>query len=236
MERDVKIEQDIIDMLIERPISFKIEQRRFNLYPPTLGKMYVVSSLLEKASLTSDYILSNPYEASLSYVITYPEDACRVLSYYTLRKYEEIFDVELVDERAEYFREHLDVGELTQLLVLALQKEDVATFIKYLHIDREKESMQKVLDCKKKENNNYSFGGLSVYGSLVDVLCERYHWTLDYLLWGISFANVKMLLDDKVTSIYLTDEEKKKCRVSQDRNVVNGDDINCVEYIKQMMM
>ena len=69
---------------------------------------------------------------------------------------------------------------------------------------------------------------------MIDHLAQRYGWSMDYIVWGISFKNVQMLLADMVTSINLTDEEAKKCRVSNDRNFISGDDMNNIEKIKQM--
>jgi hypothetical protein len=61
-------------------------------------------------------------------------------------------------------------------------------------------------------------GGSSLWGSLFDVVLEKYHWTFDYLLWGISFVNVHMLLSD---SIYhsIGDGQTKS-----DNEIINADD------------
>lgn len=61
-------------------------------------------------------------------------------------------------------------------------------------------------------------GGSSLWGSLFDVVLEKYHWTFDYLIWGISFVNVHMLLSD---SIYhsIGDGQTKA-----DNEIINADD------------
>lgn len=61
-------------------------------------------------------------------------------------------------------------------------------------------------------------GGSSLWGSLFDVVLEKYHWTFDYLIWGISFVNVHMLLSD---SIYhsIGDGQTKS-----DNEIINADD------------
>lgn len=58
---------------------------------------------------------------------------------------------------------------------------------------------------------NRVIGGRSIWGSLLDTVLQKYHWTLEYLLWGISFQNVRMLLSDTVSTT--TEEE-----------VINADD------------
>jgi len=56
---------------------------------------------------------------------------------------------------------------------------------------------------------------------LIDVVLQKYHWTYDYLLWGISYQNVQMLLADNMSTT--TEEE-----------VIDADDPNNRERIKEM--
>lgn len=61
-----------------------------------------------------------------------------------------------------------------------------------------------------------------MWGNLLDVVLSKYHWTLDYLLWGISYQNVQMLLADTIST---TKEEE----------VINADDPRNREKIKEML-
>lgn len=69
--------------------------------------------------------------------------------------------------------------------------------------------------------SNRVIGGRSIWGGLLDVVLQRYHWTLDYLLWGVSYQNVQMLLADQTST---TSEEE----------IINADDPRNREKIKQM--
>jgi hypothetical protein len=53
---------------------------------------------------------------------------------------------------------------------------------------------------------------------MFDILMGRYHWTMDYLLWGISYTNVQMLLSDTVQVCY-TDMGP-----TDSRQVISADD------------
>lgn len=44
-------------------------------------------------------------------------------------------------------------------------------------------------ELSKKVQNQYVFGGKSIWGALIDAACERYGWTFDYVVWGISYNN-----------------------------------------------
>ena len=61
-----------------------------------------------------------------------------------------------------------------------------------------------------------------MWGSVFDVVITKYGWTLDYLLWEISFVNVQMLLSDTISFI---DEENE---------IINADDPRNRERIKEM--
>ena len=235
MAEDSKIiEQSIADTIIERPYGFKVDGRRFYLYPITLGKTYLLSRIMERLRLNQSIININPYLEALRLVNEKTEDACRLITYHTIKDKDELFDNDFIEERMDYLATRLSKEELAQLLIIILTPENLDVFLKHLKIDKEKEDMAKVMKCKKDSGNSYSFGGKSIYGSMIDYLAQRYGWTLDYIVWGISYNNIKMLLADVVTSIHLTDEEKKRCRVSNDRNFISGDDINNIEKIKKM--
>lgn len=234
MDKDVLIEQNIIDTLIERPYEFAINGTRFFLYPPTFGKIQLCMRILADGGIDANSALVNPYQTALNYILANTDDACRILAYHTMRNKYSLFNETKVSKRMEFFKNSLSVEELTSLFMLTLTFDNVATFCKHLGIDKEKEAMMKVLKAKKENGNTFTFGGKSVWGAMIDVLCERYHWTLDYIMWGISYSNIRMLLEDKVNTIYLTDEEMKRCRVPNDRTFINADDKNNIELIKAM--
>ena len=234
MAEDKKlIDMNIADTLIERPHGFKVTQRQFYLYPVTLGKTYLISRLVECLDINLDIIKANPYMEALRLCQDKKEVVCRILSYHTINKKEELFDCDLVQERCDFFLKELDVDSLSQLLVMALSEGDVSVYTKHLGIDKEKEWQAKAMRAKNN-NNSLVFGGKSIYGTLIDTACERYGWTLEYVVWGISYANLQLLLADSVTSIYLSDEERKRINIPKDRRVINADDPENMAKIKAM--
>ena len=168
------IDMDIADTIIERPHGFKVNQRQFYLYPVTLGKTYLISRLVECLGINLEIIKANPYMEALRICQEKKESVCRILSYHTINKKEELFDYSL------------------------------------------------------------TFGGKSIYGTLIDTACQRYGWTFEYVVWGISYANLQLLLADSVTSIYLSDEERKRVNIPQDRDIINADDPANMAKIKAM--
>ena len=71
-------------------------------------------------------------------------------------------------------------------------------------------------------------GGRSLWGNTFYLLIKEFGWTLDYILWGISFANVQMLLSDATE--YFSGDGKNK-----NKKVISADDPRNREYIMSLV-
>lgn len=188
---------------------------------------------MECLGINLEIIKANPYMEALRICQEKKESVCRILSYHTINKKEELFDYDFVQERCNFFYKEIDNDSMAQLLVMVLSERDISAYIKHLGIDKEKEWQAKAMRAKK-DNNSLTFGGKSIYGTLIDTACQRYGWTFEYVVWGISYANLQLLLADSVTSIYLSDEERKRVNIPQDRDIINADDPANMAKIKAM--
>ena len=239
------IDMDISDALIEKPYPFTIEaegqrERHFFLYPVTLGKFNLLQRHMENLDIDTKNIQISPYLEALRVVSTKKDEVCKIFAYHTLKKKRDLFDVKLVNETAEFIRDNSSDEELASLLIYILTKDDVVQFKKHLGITKENDRLANVLRAKRKaqkSNNNYSFGAKSIYGTLIDPICERYKWPYDYVIWGVSLTNLQMLLGDMPQEIYLSDDEKSKIPSSllnEDDDVINADDKDNTQMILSM--
>ena len=64
--------------------------------------------------------------------------------------------------------------------------------------------------------------------------CEKLNMTPQQIVWDISYSFLQMLMADAITSVYLTDEEKKELRISNDRTFIDADDPENMAKIKVM--
>ena len=85
----------------------------------------------------------------------------------------------------------------------------------------------------KDGSSSITVGGASIYGQLIDTAAERYGWSYDYIMWGVSMTNLQLMLADKVDSIYLTKEEQKKARISTDNEVIDAGDPRNRELVRK---
>ena len=227
------IELDIADAVMEKPIAFSIGTKHFYLYPPTLGKIYLVSRLIDGLNIDDKKLSINPYLESYRICKEHKEVVCRILSYHSFKKKAEIQDERKIYARQSFFQSNLNEEELSQLLIVATSWDDSSKYIKHFGLDKDAQLRKRISELKDN-SNNISFGGNSVYGSIIDFACQRYGWTLDYVVWGISYINLKMLMADAITSVYLSDEERKKLHIPKDRTFINADDPENMKKIMAM--
>lgn len=226
-------EYNIADMIMEKPLEFYIEEKRYCLYPTTLGKSYLIQRLVNSLEIKAENVQINPFLEALRLCRNKVDTVARIIAYSTIKDKEKLFDESFVSQRVAYFIETIETEDLAKLLLYILTGDKVEECIRYLGLDKEREDQKKVLRVKNKGSNVLSFGGKSMYGTLIDVVCERYGWTMDYVVWGISYANLRMLMADMITTISLTDEEKKKVHLKT-KDYIDGDNPENIDRIRAM--
>ena len=231
MDDSIKIVQDIADTILDRPKGFSVGHRHFYLWPVTLGKMFLTQRIVEQLEINAQNLKLNPYVEALRLVETKKDDCCLLLAYHTLKTKKEVNNTTTVKARTNILAKELGNDDIATLLILCLTWDKTAAFMHHTKIDKELERMKEVSKCKKNKNT-FQFGGVSIYGSIIDQACERYGWTFDYVVWEISFMNLQLMLKDSIKSVYLTDEEAKKCHVPIDGRSVDGND---AELMKQVI-
>ena len=232
MEDRELLEMNIADTIIERPDGFNIGSQQFYLYPPTLGITYHLARLFKSLEADARLISANPYLEAIRLCTEKKEIVCRILSNYTFNRKEDVFDGIKVEVRAKEFSE-LAAEELATIFTIVLSGDNTEEFIKYFGIDKERLERSRIA-AVKKDNSSVTFGGNSTYGTLIDFACQRYGWTMDYVMWGISYANLKMLMADAITTIYLSEEERKLLGRGVGE-VINADDPRNRELIRRMI-
>ena len=218
------LKEDISDAIIERPVSFRYGRGRFNLYPLSLGKMQLCSRIIESAGLVNIAGGTDIYVTCLSAAMNEREKCIRLLSYVTLPG-SECMDEEKVLKRMKTFS-RIKTSDLASLIVMFLSMDKTQAIMKEFGIDKEEEKLSKAVKAKKNEEDggSVSFGGKSIWGTMIDAACERYGWTYQYVLWGISFSALQLMMSDHVKTVILSKKERKSARINDDGKVIRADD------------
>lgn len=224
------IEMDIADTIIDRPVGFTVGRRHFYLYPMTLGKFYLTKRIIESLAIDKKGLVENPFAEALRLASLKREECIMLIAYHSLQTKKELLSNRNVLIRRNLIDKELDTKDIATLLVACLSSDKTEAIAKHLGIDKEVERMRRVV-AVKDDTNTYQFGGVSMYGSIIDSACERYGWTYDYVVWEISYTNLQLMLKDSVKSVYLTDEEVKRCGIPK-QPAVNGNDLETtMQYI-----
>ena len=221
-EEKKEIEQYLADTIMERPYGFSVGERHFSLYPITLGKMYVLQRYIEQLGLRAQDI-KNISIGMLRIVMEKKDECLNIIYFHTCRTKHEVFDAQRMEETVKFFKENMTDADIASLMIMVLSGDKTEIFIKHLGIDKEQADLKKVMDVKNQsDKNSFSFGGVSIYGSFIYPLLEL-GMSWDEILWERSYTNLRLLLADKVNSVYVSEEERKRINVSRDRNRVDGD-------------
>lgn len=155
----------------------------------------------------------NPFMEALRVISMKREECCRLIAYHTLKSKEEILCKAIVQVQQKLISDFAN-KDIATLLVCILNDNLYQIIVKETGIEEEAKRMAKVT-AAKRSSGQYIFGGKTIWGSLIDAACERYGWTFDYVVWGISYGNLMLMLKDKLTSIYLSDEERKRAHLPE---------------------
>lgn len=212
MEKELISKADISDVLIERPVSFSVKGRHYAIYRPSLGKIQLLSRLLEAIGFNEFKPTDDIYYFSYVVAQGHRDDCIRLIAYSSLPS-DDCLDEGKVSKRIKEFKE-LDTEDIATILIIIFRLDRTDDIMRHFGMDKESERIDKIMKVKgKSSKNTLTFGGLSVWGSLIDAACERYGWSFQYVLWGISYSNLRLLLTDQVKTVFLTDEERKQVRM-----------------------
>ena len=204
-----EIEYDLADVVIGRPYGFTAGRKHFYLYPVTLAKMYLLKRQIDSLGIDQHVLSVNPYLEAMRLVEFNREACCRILAYHTApNTYKDLYDNRAVTIRKNYFMQELDDEALVSLLIMVLTADKTETFIRELGLDKEKERLCKVMEVKQKhDGNTLSFNGLGIFGQFIAPLKEM-GYTDNEILYEKGYSYLRLMLADKVATVYLTDEEK----------------------------
>lgn len=233
MEIKKQIEINISDAITEKPFRFTVGKRRFSIYPPTLGKTQILKNLYLMVEVDAGMLAVNPLMETLRICREKPGIVCRIIAYSTFRNRDDILNDDKVLQRAAFFREEMSTEDLATILSFLLSYDCTDEFTSYFGIDEEKITKQQIARIKG-EGSSLTFGGKSIYGLLIDFACQRYGWTMDYVVWGISYVNLSMLFADSISTVYLSEEERKKLGMGAGE-VINADDPKNRDLVRRMI-
>jgi len=204
------LNEALADAVMDRPREFFIDGKRYCLWSPTLGVSLMLGRHLESIGVDSELMSSNPGLEILRLVRERRDDVCYILAILSYRSFLELSNTATLKRRADLYSKKLSDDELGQIALLGLGGIDAGQLIKLSGLEKERNEQSRISEHKNKDGHTQVFGGRTMYGALLDATCRAYGWTKEYAVWGIDLTSLRMMLADKVDSVYLSDDDMKQ--------------------------
>ncbi len=225
------------DVIIGRPYPFELGGRYFYIYPVTLAKMFILHRQLESLGINRKILNANPYLEAMRIVRENKDVCCQILSYHTSpNTYRDLYDIESWQERHDFFMKEMVEDDMAALLINVLATDNTEDFIKHLGLDKERERMAEVMRIKDKNGSGKTvqFNGVSVLGSFIQPLMEI-GFTDSEILYEKGYTYLRLVLADKMATIYLTEEESNSVPTSLGGGLVDANDPAAMKEIASLM-
>lgn len=209
--------------MTERPRCFYVKGKPFFLNPATLGMVQVCTPLLRDLSVDQELATLSAEGEILRVCNDDRMKVCVLIAYRTCRTKEEIYNEPRIQKLANYLNSYMPLSDMASILIYIINEiqSSVDDIEEALGITDERRWLSRAIETKMKNDDHggsLTFGGRSIYGSLIGHFCKEYGWTFQYVMWGISLVNLKLLHDDEVTTISLSKEELRISGVPTDRS------------------
>lgn len=215
------IQDQITDILLTLPQGVTIGGVRYNFYAPTLGISMMAARYIKALNLSGRAIESGSTAYVMDLIRVRRADLCRLIALFTLSGKDEAWDASVIESRAARFAAHVDDVELATLLTMVLRQTDLDSIYSAVGIKADRTRQSRIAAIKKSKGSTpEQFGGHTIFGSMIDRAAERYGWTKDYIVWGIDLASLQLMMADCVSTVYLSDEERKQLGVPDRDEVV----------------
>lgn len=133
MDRDKIIESAVSDALVGRPISFELKGEKFEIHPPTLGKMQILSKLYLQLEIDEKALAEEPHLEAMRVCESKTDVVCEIMSVATINSKDELLDDAIVKDRAEFFKWNClppDFGTCLLALLAQVNYENFMTSIR----------------------------------------------------------------------------------------------------------
>jgi len=225
------------DVIIGRPHPFTLGGRQFYLYPVTLAKMFLLHRQVERLGINRALLNTSPYVEAMRLANHSRDVCCQILAYHTApNTYNDLYDIEKFNERKEFFMNEMESEDMATLLINLLSTDKTEQFIKHLGLDKERERLAKVMEIKDKNGSgtNITFNGVSVMGAFIQPLMEM-GFTDNEILFEKGYTYLRLRLADKVTSIYLTEDERQNVPTSLGGGLLDANDPEAFKELSALM-
>lgn len=226
---------DLADIITQKPHEFKVGRKLFRLYPVTLAKQLLIKRVMDGLHIDETIMQRNPYIEALRLAEVDRKACCHVLAIHaTPNSYKDLHNSKAIAERRNVF-EKMSIEDIASMLMCVLTADNTEQVIRSLGLDEERARLQEAFEVKRKNGkNNLTFGGLTIFGSFIGQLKEM-GYTDNEIIYEKGYTFLRLMLADKVTSIYMSDEELQDLSISAGGSLIDGNSPDAFDKLKESL-
>ncbi len=198
------------DALISRPNEFRAGGRTLRLYPVTLGTSLILSARIEALNPDMALLASDSMLEALRLCTEHPQEVAEIVATCTFARRRDILDNRKVRRRGAFLSAQASREDMATLLLLVLAPDGSEEAIREAGLDKQRQIQARIARIKQEEGSTETFGGKSLFGTLVVPACELFHCLPHTVIWEIPLAQLRLCLADRVNSVWLSEEERMK--------------------------
>lgn len=211
-------------------------ERLFRIWPDTLGKLFLVGRAVRRLGLRPGVMSRLAGEECLRAVRARRGDAAMVLALYDCRTMEEHFDSERLDSSVAYISANMEDADMAALLQRVLTRGGgVEAAERFYGLDVDAENRRRVARAKGAGGSSVSFGGRSLYGTLVSHFVAK-GMGVRQIVWEEGYGNLRMLMADEPASVWLSSEERRRVHLKgRPGEVIRADDPRNARRVAELL-
>lgn len=230
-----ELEHALADIITAQPTEIRIGRKTLRLYPVTLAKTFVLRRWMDALEIDAALLKANPFIECLRLAETQPDVVAHILAIHSAPNTEK----DLHDRRGMVMRRNLlltvKTEHLAGLLMAVLTADKTEQLCEHLGISAERDRLQEALSVKRDhDRNNLSFGGKSIFGTFIGQLKEMGYGDSE-ILFERSYSYLRLMLADKVTSLYMSDEELELLPQSAGGTLLDGESDGDLDTLAAMI-
>ena len=136
MDKERFIESAVSDAMIGRPISFELKGEKFDVHPPTLGKMQILSKLYLQLEIDEEALSENPHLEAMRICDSKTDIVCEIMAVATFDQKEDLLDNDKICERAEFFKWNCMPPDFGTCLLAILTQVDYENFMTSIRLTK----------------------------------------------------------------------------------------------------
>jgi len=234
-QNEKETEQALAEIITAQPHEIKIGRKTLRLYPVTFAKTFVLRRWLDALEIDTALLKASPNMECLRLAESKPDIVAHILAIHTAANTRKA----LHDSVGMATRRNLLCGlkreHLAGLLKTVLTQDKTELLMQRLGIAAERERMHKVMELKQRNSrNNVTFGGKSIFGTFIGQLKEM-GYSDEEILFERGYNYLRLMLDDKVTSLYLSDDELESLSQRDGGTLLDGEDDASLDVLERMI-